>query len=146
MGKDWLATHQALVDYFAKRVTFHISGQPKFCFEGSSSDTPVQLISVMKAQFLLKKGYQGYLAYIVENYKDAKLDDIPIVRDYPDIFSDELPGLPPKREVEFTIELVPGRTPILKAPYRMAPLELKELKAQLQEMLDKGFIGPSVSP
>ena len=99
LGKDWLATHQALVDYFAERVTFHISRQPEFCFEGSSSDTLVQLISVMKAQFLIKKGYQGYLAYIVGNDKDAKLDDIPIVRDYPDIFPDELPGLPPKREL-----------------------------------------------
>ena len=83
----------------------------------------------MKAQSLLKKGYQGYLAYVVGNDKDVKSDDISIVRDYLDVFLEELPGLPPKREVEFTIELVPGMTSISKAPYRMAPLELKELKA-----------------
>ena len=77
--------------------------------------------------------------------KDVKLEDIPIVRDFLDVFPGELHGLPPKREVEFTIELVLGTTPISKAPYRMAPLELKELKTQLQEMLDGGFIRPSVS-
>ncbi|KAL6326991.1 hypothetical protein AAG906_012675 [Vitis piasezkii] len=58
----------------------------------------------------------------------------------------DLPGLPPEREVEFTIDLVPGTGPMSKAPYRMAPVELKELKVQLQELLDKGFIRPSVSP
>ena len=100
----------------------------------------------MKAQSLHKKGYQGYLTYVVGNDKDLKLDDIPIVRDYPDVFPKELPGLPPKREVEFTIKLVPGITPISKAPYRKAHLELKELKAQLQEMLDRSFIRPSESP
>ena len=122
-------------DFFAKRVTFHIPGQHEFCFEGSSSDTPVQLISIMKAQSLLKKCCQGYLDYVVGNDKDVKLDDIPIVRDYPDVFPEELPRLPPKSEVEFTIELMPGMTPILKAPYRMVSLELKDLKAQLQECL-----------
>ena len=66
----------------------------------------------MKAQSLLKKGCQGYLAYIVGNDKDVKLDDITIVRDYPNVFPKELPRLPPKREVEFTIELVPRTTPI----------------------------------
>ena len=66
--------------------------------------------------------------------------------DFPEVFPDELPGLPPSREVEFEIELTPGTTPVSMAPYRMAPAELKELKAQLQELLDKGFIRPSVSP
>ena len=71
--------------------------------------------------------------------------DIKVVRDFLDVFPEDLPGLLPDREVEFTIELVPGTTPILKAPYRIAPVELKELKEQLQDQLDKGFIKPSVS-
>ena len=100
----------------------------------------------MKAQSLLKKGCDEYLAYIVRDDKDVKLEDIPIVRDFPDVFHEELPRLPPKREVEFTIKLVSGTTPISKALYRMALLELKEPKTQLQEMLDRGFIRPSVSP
>ena len=92
------------------------------------------------------KGYQGYLACVVGNGKDVKLDDIPIGRYYLDIFLEELPGLPPKREVEFTIELVLGMIPISKAPCRMAPLKVKEIKAQFKEMLDSDFIRPRVSP
>nr|GFD57779.1 putative reverse transcriptase domain-containing protein [Tanacetum cinerariifolium] len=69
-----------------------------------------------------------------------------IVSEFPDVFPDELPGIPPVREVEFNIELTPGLEPISKAPYRMAPIELKELKDQLQELLERGFIRPSVSP
>ena len=69
-----------------------------------------------------------------------------VVSDYLDVFPDELPGLPPIRETEFSIDLLLETTPISKAPYRMAPAELQELKIQLKEMLDKGFIRPSVSP
>ncbi|KAL0537615.1 hypothetical protein IC582_026598 [Cucumis melo] len=77
---------------------------------------------------------------------DVSLSSEPVVRDYPDVFPEELPGLPPHREVEFAIELESGTVPISRGPYRMAPTELKELKVQLQELLDKGFIRPSVSP
>ena len=66
--------------------------------------------------------------------------------EYPDVFPDDLPGMPPHREVEFFIELTPGSGAVAKNPYRMVPIELRELKAQLQELLNKGFIRPSVSP
>ena len=69
-----------------------------------------------------------------------------MVRDYPDVFPDELPGMPPDRDIEFAIELQPGTAPISKRPYRMPPAELAELKKQLQELLDKGFIRPSTLP
>nr|GEX02730.1 reverse transcriptase [Tanacetum cinerariifolium] len=68
------------------------------------------------------------------------IHDQPIVSEFPDVFPYELPGIPPVREVEFNIELIPGAEPISKAPYRMAPVELKELKDQLQELLERGFI------
>nr|GFD21352.1 putative reverse transcriptase domain, aspartic peptidase domain protein [Tanacetum cinerariifolium] len=74
------------------------------------------------------------------------IHDQPIVSEFPDVFPDELSGIPPVREVEFNIELIPGAKPISKAPYRMALIELKELKDQLQELLERGFIRPSVSP
>ena len=82
---------------------------------------------------------------------DKELDtrgpqDVKVVRDFLNVFSEDLTELPPDREVEFTIEVVPRTAPISKAPYRMAPAELTELKKQLQELLDKGFIKPSVSP
>jgi hypothetical protein len=75
-----------------------------------------------------------------------KLENIPIVSKCPEVFPKDLPRLPPDREIEFSIDLLPGSDLISKAPYRMAPAELKELKEQLQELLDKGFIRPSVSP
>ena len=74
------------------------------------------------------------------------LCDIPVVCEFPDVFPDELPGLPPDRDVEFKIELVPGAAPISRRPYRMPPNELAKLKIQLQELLDKGLIRPSSSP
>ena len=77
---------------------------------------------------------------------DLKLEDITIVRDYPDVFLEDLLGLPPKREVEFTIDLALGTTLISKASHRMTLMELKELKIQRHELLDKGFIRPNVSP
>jgi hypothetical protein len=75
-----------------------------------------------------------------------QLENIPVVCEYPDVFPDDLPGMPPDRDVEFVIELQPGTAPISKRPYRMPPKELAELKNQLQELLDKGYIRPSSSP
>ncbi|WVZ98283.1 hypothetical protein U9M48_043745 [Paspalum notatum var. saurae] len=84
---------------------------------------------------------------VAETRTEAQaLAKIPVACEYPDVFPEELPGLPPDRDVEFRIDLVPGTAPVSKRPYRMAPDELKELKTQLQEQLDKGFIRPSSSP
>jgi hypothetical protein len=69
--------------------------------------------------------------------KEIKLDEIPVVNEFPDVFPKDLPGLPPDREIEFAIVLIPGTKPIHKAPYRMAPMELKELKVQLKELEEK---------
>ena len=69
-----------------------------------------------------------------------------MINEYQDVFPEELPRLPPEREVDFSIDLLPGTAPIFQAPYRMAPVGLKELKTQLQELVDKGFIRPSTSP
>jgi hypothetical protein len=69
-----------------------------------------------------------------------------VIREFSDVFPDELPGMPPKRAIEFKIELQLGTAPIAKAPYKMSPVELADLKIQLQDLLDKGFIQPSLSP
>ncbi|GJY19952.1 putative reverse transcriptase domain-containing protein [Tanacetum coccineum] len=88
-----------------------------------------------------------FLATIHDTTSDvSSIHDQPIVSEFQDVFPEELPGIPPIRDVEFNIELIPGAEPISKAPYRMAPIELKELKDQLQELLERGFIRPSVSP
>src|SRR5579859_7747697 len=82
----------------------------------------------------------------INHLKDASLEDIRVVQEFPDVFPDELPGMPPEREVEFVIELLPGTAPIAKRPYRMAANELEELKNQIEEQLQKGYIRPSTSP
>ena len=88
-----------------------------------------------------------YLASVVDtSVSVTTLESVPIVRDFSDVFPDELPGLPQVREMDFQIEVLPGTAPLSKAPYRMAPAELSELKSQLQGLLDLGFIRPSVSP
>ncbi|GKC54130.1 hypothetical protein Tco_1076875, partial [Tanacetum coccineum] len=74
------------------------------------------------------------------------LEVVSVIHDFLDVFLDDLPGLPPHRQVEFKIYLVPGATPVARAPYRLAPSEIKELPNQLQELLEKGFIHPSSSP
>ena len=88
------------------------------------------------------------MANIVDTTKERESvpSDVPIVREYLTVFPEDLPGLPPDREIEFCIELIPGTAPISRAPYRLAPAELKELNAQLEELLDKGLIRPSHSP
>jgi hypothetical protein len=93
--------------------------------------------------YLPQREYNNSCAYAV---KGIKLKDIPIICEYPDVFPYDLPGMPPDRDIEFVIELQPGTAPISKRPYRMPPNELAELKIQLQDLLDKGYIRPSASP
>ncbi|GJX52672.1 putative reverse transcriptase domain-containing protein [Tanacetum coccineum] len=84
---------------------------------------------------------------VMEKKSDEKrLEDIPVVREFPEVFPEDLPGLPPVRQVEFQIDLIPGTTPVARAPYRLAPSEMQELSNQLQELSDRGFIRPSTSP
>ena len=128
LGMDWFASYHASVDCFGKMVIFSIPGQPEFSFEGKDKDRPLHMISALRASSLLRKGFQGFLAYVVSNESDLKLEDIPVVRDFPEVLPNDLPGLPPERKMKFTINLVLGTTPISKTPYRMAPVELKELK------------------
>ncbi|KAD6796162.1 hypothetical protein E3N88_07058 [Mikania micrantha] len=147
LGMDWLATHLATIDCHSKRVIFGDISHPEYIYQGTHPRKSLKIISALKAQKLILHGCEGFLASIKDVSKGAPhLEYIPIVRDYSDVFPEELPGLPPEREVEFTIDLIPGSEPISKAPYRMAPLELKELKEQLKELLELGFIRPSVSP
>jgi hypothetical protein len=146
LGMDWLSMYHACVDCFHKEVVFRPSGEEEFKFYGDRTINTPRLISAIHATRLIAKGCLGFLACVTEDKAEAKIEEIPVVREFIDVFPDELPGMPPDREIEFTIDLLPGTAPISKAPYRMAPRELAELKGQLQELLDKGFIRPSVSP
>ena len=87
------------------------------------------------------------MVFVVDRRQEGtRLEDILIVKEFPDVFPDDISGLPSDRAIEFVIELIPRTEPISIPPYRMAPGELKELKAQLEELLNKGFIRPSTSP
>ncbi|GKG25743.1 hypothetical protein Tco_0398889 [Tanacetum coccineum] len=81
----------------------------------------------------------------MEKKSDKKrLEDIPVVREFPEVFPEDLPGLPPVRQVDFQINLIPGATPVARAPYRLAHSEMQELSNQLQELADRGFIRPGM--
>ena len=123
-------------------------GEGKMTYVGSRARSSPPTISVVQARKLIRGGDQEYLAFVVVPTKQAKkkLEEIPAVCEYPDVFLTNYSGLSPQRKVEFGIECVPGTNPISKTPYRMASSELKELKEQLQDLLDKGFIRPSISP
>ncbi|GJT54462.1 putative reverse transcriptase domain-containing protein [Tanacetum coccineum] len=113
--------------------------------------TRLNIISCTKMQKYMEKGFPIFLAHVttkeVEDKSEKKrLEDVPIVQDFPEVFPEDLPGLPPTRQVEFQIDLVPGAAPVARAPYRLAPSEMKELSEQLKELSDKGFIRPSSSP
>lgn len=100
---------------------------------------------VYKLVKLLSQGCQEYLAYVVEGRdQELKVQEVLVVREFPDVFPEELSGLPPEREIEFAIDVVPGTEPISKAPYRMSRSKLNELKKQIQELLDKGLVRPNV--
>ncbi|KAJ0809969.1 putative nucleotidyltransferase, Ribonuclease H [Helianthus annuus] len=146
VGMDWLSRYHAeilcenkiihVTSPKGKRVTIHGEREvgAKFC-------------TILEAIKYVRNGSKVFLAYVVDTKLGAlKLEDTKVVNEYPDVFPDELPGLPPEREVEFRIELEPNAKPVAKAPYRLAPAEVRELMVQLQELLDKGFIRPSVSP
>jgi hypothetical protein len=125
LGMDWMTRHRVSLDISSRAVEI---------------DSPDHETTIL---YLPQRECNNSCAYAIEG---IKLKDIPIVCEYPDIFPDDLPGMPPDRDIEFVIELQPGIAPISKRPYRMPPNELAELKIQLQDLFDKGYICPNASP
>ncbi|KAJ9541044.1 hypothetical protein OSB04_027550 [Centaurea solstitialis] len=147
LGIDWLYKHRVTIDCESKKVIFGDIYAPEYVFQGVSPKKGTRVISTIKDEAITRQERERFLAALQEPKEVClKLEDIPVVNEFLEVFPDELPGVPPEREVEFTIDLVPGAAPISKAPYRMAPAEMKELKEQLEDLLSRGFIRPSVSP
>ncbi|KAM2938208.1 hypothetical protein FF1_038026 [Malus domestica] len=131
LGADWLHYNRAHIDCYGKSVTFYCSGLPEVTFVDERSGVRHGVISTMRAKKLLSKGCQGYIAHVVLNdVVPSSVEEVGVVRHYPDVFPDNFPGFPPDRDVEFSIDLLPGTYPISLTPYRMAPAELRELKIQ----------------
>lgn len=125
LGMDWLTTNKGFIDCHNRTVTL------TNC-QGKTIKFGTRRISTS----------QGKL-----NQVDmTELSKVPVVCEYSDVFPDELPGMPPDCEIEFVIELALGTAPIYKKPYRMAPMELAELKKQIKELMEKGYVRPSSSP
>ncbi|GMI84444.1 hypothetical protein HRI_002113700 [Hibiscus trionum] len=127
LGLDWLSKHEAWVDCQNKRLYLQGLGKES-----------ILLID--------KKPTSIFASMVLRDQIEFGMSEMPVVSEFIDVFPEELPGLPPIREVEFGIEVKPGSNPVSITPYRMAPLELKELQKQLQELQDKSFIRPSTSP
>ena len=143
---DWLSSHRASMDCFTKKIVFRKLGYPELEFESDKRILPTCVISALEAKRLLHKGCEVYLAHVLDKSSPKMIiKSVPVVCEFSDVFPDDLPGLPSDRELEFEIELLPGLAHVFIPPYRMAPTELKELKVQLQDLVDKGFIRPSVS-
>ncbi|XP_027348056.1 uncharacterized protein LOC113859497 [Abrus precatorius] len=107
----------------------------------------VELISTRQVETSLGEGVCCFVLLGVMNAEvEQSLQSIPIVREFPEIFPEDIPRIPPRREVEFSIDLIPGAEPVSVAPYRMAPKELMELKKQIEDLMRKQMIRPSVSP
>ena len=141
LGMDWLSRHQVIVGCRMKRVTLRTPNEDEVTFIDERSNHLSNVISAATARKMVQKGCEAYLAYVIDTIKArSSVSDIPTVSDFPDVFPEDLPGLPPQREIEFAIDVVPSATPTSITSYRMAPAELKELKLQLQELLEKGFI------
>ncbi|GJY83500.1 putative reverse transcriptase domain-containing protein [Tanacetum coccineum] len=154
IGMDWLAKYQAII-VCAEKIICIPWGNETLIVRGDGSDrgneTRLNIISCTKSQKYMLKGCPIFLAHVTTKETEDKsekkrLEDVPIVRNFPELFPEDLSGLPPTRQVEFQIDLIPGAAPVARAPYRLAPSEIKELSDQLQELSDKGFIKPSSSP
>ncbi|GJX60783.1 putative reverse transcriptase domain-containing protein [Tanacetum coccineum] len=154
IGMDWLRKCHAVIVCDEKLVQIPY-GNETLNFRGNESsngrESRLIVISCSKAQEYMAKGCQVFLAHISAKKEEDKserkqIKDVPIVRDFPKVFPEDLPGLTLARPVEFQIDLIPGAAPVARAPYQLAPSEMKELSEQLQELSDKGFIRPSSSP
>ncbi|GJY46040.1 putative reverse transcriptase domain-containing protein [Tanacetum coccineum] len=140
------AANDAVIICGKKEVHILIKNQ-MLVVKGDCNSSRLKVISCIKARKYIERGCHLFLAHVTKKEKSEKrLEDVPVICDFPEVFLDDLPGLPPPRQVEFKIDLVPGDAPVARAPYRLAPSEMKELSEQLKELLEKGFIRPSSSP
>ncbi|GJT72049.1 putative reverse transcriptase domain-containing protein [Tanacetum coccineum] len=154
IGMDWLEKYHAVIICDEKIIRIPYGDEMLIirgddCDNGSKSK--LSIISCTNTQKYMQKGCQVYLAQVTtkkaeDKSEEKRLEDVPIVREFPKVFPEDLPRLPPARQVEFKIDLVPGAAPIARSSYRLAPAEMQELSTQLQELSDKGFIRPSSLP
>ena len=143
LGMDWLMVHRVVIDFDSRRITAYTRDGIRVTFQREKHDALLQTVHDSRWIGQLM-GWLVNLTLEDEGRRDLSLPRV--VWEYEDVFPDKLPGVPLHRDVDFCIELHPGTPPISMTPHRMAPVELQELKVQIQELLDKSFIRPSTSP
>eukprot|EP00253_Pinus_taeda_P028992 PITA_28992 len=149
IGMDWLEKHWSLVNCKTKTIYYKDDLGQQQELQGIKHPVQIRPITASQLAKCLRKKCQIYaiqVGYANQKDKVSAIDSILIVQEFVDVFPEEVPGLPPKRDIDFTIELIPGAAPVSRAPYQMSVPELTELKMQLQELLDKNYICPRVSP
>jgi hypothetical protein len=147
IGMDWLDQHHAILDYRNKAFTCLDEKENRKTIQGIPKAIAIREISAMQLKKCYRKGFQLFAAHVEETPKDkvSKIEDHVVLKEFEDIFQ-EIPGLPTKRDIDFSVNLMPGAVPVSKAPYRKSTPKLKELQLQFEELLKKGYIHPSVSP
>nr|GEW11704.1 putative reverse transcriptase domain-containing protein [Tanacetum cinerariifolium] len=149
---DWLAKYHALIVCDEKVVRIPYGDEVLIIRGDNCNDrSKLNIISCTKTQKYIQKGCQVYLAQVTskkakDKLEEKRLEDVPIIQEFSQVFLEDLPGFPPARQVEFQINLVLGAAPIARAPYQLAPAEMQELSTQLEELSERGFIRPSSSP
>nr|GEV60218.1 reverse transcriptase domain-containing protein [Tanacetum cinerariifolium] len=145
-GMDWLVERDALIVCGKKEVYVPYKNKT-LVVKSDSSVSRLKVISCIKARKYIERGSRLFIAQVTEKEPVKKqLQDVPVICNFLEVFPDDLQGLPPPRQVEFKIELIPGAAPVARAPYHLALSKLKELSDQLKEFSEKGFIRPSSSP
>ncbi|XP_070050468.1 uncharacterized protein [Nicotiana tomentosiformis] len=143
LGMDWLASCYANIDCRLKMVRFQFLGEPILECKGNMASPKGGFISYLKVGKMIRKGYIYHLVRVHDvKVESPTIQSIPVVNELPDVFLNELPVLLPEREIEFSIDILPDTLPISIPPYRMTHAELRELKEQLRDLLEKGFIRP----
>ena len=126
---DWFTVYGANIGGKDLKITLRDAEGREVCFYGERLRKECSIISIIRASKMLRQGCIGYLCYATKvKEEEIKIEDIPIICEFPDVFPKELPGVPPQRKIDFQIELITGVQPTSKALYRMAPTELKKLK------------------
>ncbi|GJZ66676.1 putative reverse transcriptase domain-containing protein [Tanacetum coccineum] len=146
ISMDWLIKNDAVI-VCGKKVVRIPYWNKTLIVEGDKGRSRLKIILCIKARKYVEQGCHLFLAHVTKKkLKEKQMEDVPVIHDFPEMFPEELLGLPPPRQIEFQIDLVLGAAPVACALYRLAPFKMKELSVQLQELLEKGFIHSSSSP